>query len=86
MSIKQRRRKRKAIRRPGTWKLIDDKSGFEILSTEAVIDWRGVITSQDLYDPMHYIYQPIPLPQPEIPALPFTRIGDSQSSDGEPNG
>lgn len=53
----------------GRWKLIDDRSGFEIYSTEAVIDHNGYITSKNNYDPIHYTEIPIHYPIDKGPRI-----------------
>lgn len=59
----------------GQWKLIDDMSGFEIMSNDAVFDYyRGLITSKDNFDPpghhelptsFHLDPRPLPIIRPE---------------------
>lgn len=71
MSTRTRRNKSGRIGR-GKWKLIDDRSGFEILSTEAWIDHRGRITDKSNWDPIHYTEMVIDFP-PENSPLPFMR-------------
>jgi hypothetical protein len=72
MSDRTRIRDRKHAR-PGSWKLIDDRSGFEIMSYEMVIDHRGLVTSANNYD--HPSVDELPPykfgPEPE--PLPFSR-------------
>jgi hypothetical protein len=54
----------------GKWKLIDDRSGFEIYSDEAIIDDKGFITSRKNYEPIHWSELPVILPIDEpVPVL-----------------
>ena len=71
MSTRSRRDSKGRIGR-GKYKLIDDRSGFEILSTNAWIDHRGRITDKSNWDPIHYTEMVINYP-PENSPLPFLR-------------
>lgn len=71
MSTRTRRNKNSRIGR-GKWKLIDDRSGFELRSEDAWIDHRGRITSKSNWDPIHYTEMVIDFP-PENSPLPFMR-------------
>lgn len=75
MSKRSSRKKRHSTYSSGVYKLIDDRSGFEVYSDEAIIDeQRGLVTSRNNYDPPHYTefgpFEPIIPPEP---ILPFTR-------------
>lgn len=52
MSRESRRHHRK-LKKIGTWKVVDDRSGFVLSSEEVVIDHQGRITSRRNFDPIH---------------------------------
>lgn len=66
------RKKQRIFTRPGTWKLIDDKSSFEISSENMVIDHNYRVTSPDNYDPpsiqeLEAIYPPVLNEETNVP-------------------
>lgn len=53
------------------WKVVDDYSGFVYPSEDVKINWKGIISSPDNYDPPHPVELPLSLSPPR--PLPYTR-------------
>ena len=71
MSRKSRAKKHRSFGK-GIWKLIDDKSGFEIYSDEMKIqDWNGLVVSKSNYDDIPWILLPVKYPVQK--PIPFCR-------------
>jgi hypothetical protein len=77
----------------GTWKLIDEHTGFEISSKDVSIDEYGVVSHRDETDqpdarktmqiagPMLADKQTVPFTRPE-PAITFVQNSDANYPDG----
>lgn len=72
MSRRSLKKQRKHKHR-GTWKMIDDKTGFIIYSYEAIVDHRGKVTTKANYDPPSVTETEYLFPVPAERSLPFMR-------------